>query len=409
MSLMDKLEPAKVDKVLEGLKVVDSDTHYTEPHDLWTSMVPEKYKTLMPHVVRNDKGRDVWLINGDQVLTSSGGAHSAIMPNGLKNNFWEVDITEGPQLEDIHPCAYDIPERLKAMDAMNVHAQIVYPNTLGFGAARLVDLEDKQLAVDIVKVYNDAMAQKQAESGNRMFPQACLPFWDVKEAAREVERCKKELKLTGITMCPEPQFVGSLPDIQDRHWDPLWEACTDNDMPINFHIGATPPNQPFGSDVWPSHDRYRKWVIACALLESGQSRILANLVCGDLLERFPKTKWVNVESGIGWIPFILERVEYQLYESDPKDPALVDYNRPTPTELFKRQVYACFWFEKAGPGRVLDIIGFDNVLFESDFPHPTCLYPNPVERALKALEPWGEEVQRKVMGENAKKLYNLPI
>jgi predicted TIM-barrel fold metal-dependent hydrolase len=209
-------------------------------------------------------------------------------------------------------------------------------------------------------------------------------------------------------MCPEPQNVG-LPDLQDRSWDPLWEVCSDLDIPINFHIGASPPNHDLFADVWPSHDRHRRWVIMCALLESGQSRILANLVCGDLLERFPKTKWVSVESGIGWIPFILERLEYQLYESDPHDPTLVNYDRPSPTELFKRQVYACYWFEKAGPERMLDVIGIDNVLFESDFPHPTCLYPSPVQRAFKVLEPWGAEAQRKVMGGNAARLYGLPV
>jgi predicted TIM-barrel fold metal-dependent hydrolase len=132
-------------------------------------------------------------------------------------------------------------------------------------------------------------------------------------------------------------------------------------------------------------------------------------VCGDLLERFPKTKWVSVESGIGWIPFILERIEYQLYESDPHDRSLVNYDRPSPTELFKRQVYACYWFENAGPSRMLDVIGVDNVLFESDFPHPTCLFPSPVERCFKVIEPYGPEAQRKVMSLNASKLFGIPV
>jgi predicted TIM-barrel fold metal-dependent hydrolase len=72
-------------------------------------------------------------------------------------------------------------------------------------------------------------------------------------------------------------------------------------------------------------------------------------------------------------------------------------------------VYACFWFEDAGPGRLLEDIGFDNVMFETDFPHPTCLHPSAVEHALKVLAPWGAEVQRKVLQDNAAKLYHLPI
>jgi predicted TIM-barrel fold metal-dependent hydrolase len=405
---MPETETLSQSALLEGLRVVDADTHYTEPPDLWTSRVSGKYKTLMPHLVRKDNGRDVWLYNEDQVLYEHGGAASAIMKTGEKYNFWETDIMEGPQFEEVHESSWEIPARLKMMDDMHVWAQIVYPNVCGFGAQKLLSTENRSLALDICSVYNDAMAERQHLSGNRFFPQALIPFWDVKAAVKEVERAKKELKLTGIAMCPEPHFIG-LPDLQDRHWDPLWETCSDLDVPINFHIGASPKNFDLQAEVWPSQDRYRRWVIACALLESNQSRIIANLVAGDLLERFPKTKWVSVESGIGWIPFILERMEYQMYESDPNDPALVNYDRPTPTQLFKRQVYACFWFEQSGPERLLDVIGFDNVLFESDFPHPTCLFPSPVERALKALERWGPEVQRKVMGGNAAKLYNLPI
>jgi predicted TIM-barrel fold metal-dependent hydrolase len=398
-------------ELLKSIKVIDCDTHYTEPHDLWTSRVPAKFKELMPHVVRNAKGRDAWLFNGDQVLNEFGAASSSILKNGDKYNFWETDIVNGPQIEEVHESSWEIKARVAMMDKLNVWAQIVYPNVCGFGAQKLMNLNNKQLALDILSVYNEAMAERQAESGGRFLPQALVPFWDIKAAVNEVERAKKELKLTGIAMCPEPHVMSELPDIQHRHWDPLWEVCSDLNVPINFHIGASPTghaHSPF-DDVWPSQDRYRKWVIGCALLESGQAKILANLVCGDLLERFPKTKWVSVESGIGWIPFILERIEYQLYESDPKDPALVNYDRPSPTELFKRQVYACYWFEKAGPGRLLDVIGIDNVLFESDFPHPTCLFPSPAQRAFKVLEHWGPEAQRKVMGGNAAKLYNLPL
>jgi predicted TIM-barrel fold metal-dependent hydrolase len=70
-------------------------------------------------------------------------------------------------------------------------------------------------------------------------------------------------------------------------------------------------------------------------------------------------------------------------------------------------VYACFWFEDAAPSRLLDRIGFDNVLFETDYPHPTCLYPTPVQHGIKVLEPWGPEVTRKILGENAARLYRL--
>jgi hypothetical protein len=67
-----------------------------------------------------------------------------------------------------------------------------------------------------------------------------VPFWDIKAAVKEVERAKTKLELRGIAMCPEPHIESDLPDIQNRHWDPLWEVCSDLNVPINFHIGASP-------------------------------------------------------------------------------------------------------------------------------------------------------------------------
>jgi len=81
----------------------------------------------------------------------------------------------------------------------------------------------------------------------------------------------------------------------------------------------------------------------------------------------------------------------------------------SPTQQFRDHVYSCFWFEETGPSLLLERIGFDNVLFETDYPHPTCLYPTPVQHGIKVLEPWGPEVQRKVLSENATKLYRLPV
>ena len=82
---------------------------------------------------------------------------------------------------------------------------------------------------------------------------------------------------------------------------------------------------------------------------------------------------------------------------------------PTDLELFRRQVYVCFWFEQLGPTKLLEDVGVDNVLFETDYPHPTCLYPNNEEHAASVLAGWPEEVRRKVLQDNAAKLYRIPV
>ena len=387
------------------LRVVDADTHFSEPHDLWTSRVPASMRDAFPHVVERD-GQRAWLFNGDDVMSAPAGSGSSVRRDGTKKSFWQYNIEATMQVEEASQAAYDPVARLEMMDEQHIWAQIIYPNVAGFAANRFVVLENRDLANAIVSVYNDAVAEMQAGSGGRLFPQALVPFWDIDASVKEVARAKTELGLTGITMCSEPH-AGNLPDLLDEHWNPLWEVCSDLDLPINFHVGASQ----FGMDaffksVWPSHDKIRAHIVGAVNIELHNSRIMANLLASDLLDRYPKTKWVSVESGIGWIPYVIERLQYQLTEPPPEDS---DLNVTPPLELFRRQVYACFWFEDMGPARTLDFLGFDNILFETDFPHPTCLYPSAVEHGLKVLEPWGPEVQRKVMQDNAAQLYHLPI
>jgi predicted TIM-barrel fold metal-dependent hydrolase len=123
-----------------------------------------------------------------------------------------------------------------------------------------------------------------------------------------------------------------------------------------------------------------------------------------MLDRHPKLNMVLVESGVGWIPFILETLDYEMSENAPQE---LDQLSMLPSEYFKRQLYATFWFEKNNVPALIASVGEDNVLFETDFPHPTCLYPKPLDTVADKMSLLTPEVQRKVLGENAAKLYRL--
>jgi len=127
--------------------------------------------------------------------------------------------------------------------------------------------------------------------------------------------------------------------------------------------------------------------------------------CRGILPRFPRLKFVSVESGIGFIPFVLEAADYafeysRVWEQRPEF-------RQKPSEYFARQVYSCFWFEEHAPQRLLDLIGEDNVLFETDYPHPVCLYGNVREKIEAGLRFAKPSVRRKLLFENAAKLYKV--
>jgi predicted TIM-barrel fold metal-dependent hydrolase len=136
------------------------------------------------------------------------------------------------------------------------------------------------------------------------------------------------------------------------------------------------------------------------------SRFISNICCSDVLIRWPKLNWVSVESGIGWIPYVLERIDYEYREEfvGVEAPEL-----PPALELFQKGVYGTFWFEEAGPLDLIDRIGADNILWETDFPHPTSLYPSPVERSEEKLKDLSPDVIRKIMQDNAAKLYKIEV
>ena len=133
---------------------------------------------------------------------------------------------------------------------------------------------------------------------------------------------------------------------------------------------------------------------------------MTNLILSGMFDRHPDLKMVSVESGVGWIPFILETLDYEMAENAPDELAQL---RKPPSEYFRSNLYATFWFEnnRNKLPDLIDAVGEDNILFETDFPHPTCLYPYPLQTVADKMATLPEGTRRKIVGENARKLYRL--
>jgi uncharacterized protein len=384
---------------LAGIKVIDVDTHFTEPHDLWTSRAPAKWKERVPQVKIVD-GKRQWIIDGDRPM-SVANPSSVVKPDGAKARGIEFLKWE---IEEVHPGSYDVKPRLKFMDGEGIWAQIIYPNLLGFGGLRAATL-DPELRLLCTHIFNDAMAEIQQESGNRMFPMALMPWWDMEATLKEAQRCHK-MGLKGINTNSSPHDH-KVPDLGEPHWDPLWELCSDLNLPINFHIGSSTEGIDwFGKAPWPSQSVDRRIALGSTMLFMHNAQVFANIIYSGLLERFPKLKFVSVESGVGWMPFLLETLDYELEEAAPRAKKILTMK---PSEYFKRNIYSCFWFEDQGLHNAIKAVGVDNIMFETDFPHPTCLYPNALERVAHTLEGLDFDTKRKLLSANASRVYSIPV
>jgi predicted TIM-barrel fold metal-dependent hydrolase len=385
--------------------IVDVDTHLSEPWDLWTKFAkyaPSGYADRLPQVKTVD-GSLQWVFDNQPIGNASG--CSVVDANMQKQYDW--DFLFNTPVHEVAPGASQVAPRLEMMDQQGIWAHIVYPNVVGFGAQQLGGSGDINLRNVTAQIYNDAMAEIQADSGNRLFPQAMIPWWDMEFALQEIDRIRT-LGLVGVNTSADPQETG-LPDLSDPHWDPMWEKLADAGLPVNFHVGASASQKSYhGTAPWPSLNKGAKNAVGSAMLFLSNGRLIANMIFGGVLERHPTLKVISVESGVSWLPFFLNALDYELHEAAASSQ---DALSMLPSEYFRRQMGACFWFENDN-ALIRDSIkqvGEDVCMFETDFPHPTCLYPDPVETVMETFAPETEEFKRKVFGGNAIRIYTLPV
>ena len=161
------------DPIFAGIKIVDCDTHVTEAPDLFTSRAPARLKDKVPHIRRVD-GADRWFV-GDKNFGRIGGNVVGADNNKL------LGRVGFPTFEQGHPGATQTKARLQAMDDMGIYAQICYHNSGVTQAGSLMSLNDNELAVAVIKMFNDAAHEREIESGQRLFSLALLPIWDKAE------------------------------------------------------------------------------------------------------------------------------------------------------------------------------------------------------------------------------------
>jgi predicted TIM-barrel fold metal-dependent hydrolase len=412
---------------LEGLKIIDCDAHFTEPPELWTSRAPASMLNKVP-VQKTVDGRTAWYLDGE-VWASTGGntiqtGHQKVLGSHVVQPF-----------DDIDPSAWAVKERLELCDEMGIHGQILYPNGVGFASNHIFAIEDLIQRRAVLEIYNDFFVDVQAEGNQRLYPQAMLPIWDMDFTVAEMTRLLDK-GMTGFTLSDKPEMVG-LPELWEPYYAPMWDIFNESGAVANFHIGSGMSRaemetirgarfvQPkVGGDMgseelprpipaapktwWGEFDHQRRLAIHATQMYMSNVRIIVNLCMSGLFDQYPKLKIVSAESGIGWIPFILEALEYQ-YDEMITEPHEVAHNARRPREYFNDHISVMFWFESSGPAKLIADVGVNNVLVETDVPHPTCLYPSTREHFARVLAGVDPHTRQRVLQDNASELYGISL
>lgn len=378
--------------------IIDVDTHITEPADTWTSRVPAKFRDDVPHVVWEDKAqRECWHMQGKRVasvgLTAVAGWDRGPFPSAPSG------------YSEMLPAAYDSKERLKYLDEVGIWAQVLYPNVGGFGSQIFLGLEDSGLQLACVEAYNDFQTEWASADSRRLLPVTATPFWDIDETVREIRRCHA-MGHRAILFTGEPQTHGQ-PYLGDAHWNPLWEVSCELEMPISFHIGSGDFGKIFSKDRVAAHGWAATYANSTVSLILGNGMQVGDLLLSGVLPRYPELKVASVESGVAWVPMVLEASDYAFKDGQVRLEK-PEYGDMLPSDYFRRQVYVCYWFEEFAPRNMLDVIGEDHLMFETDFPHPTSLYKEVVHERIEAsLGGHDAATRKKILWDNGRDLYKV--
>ena len=377
-------------------EVIDVDSHVSEPGDLWTSRVSSKWGNSVPHL-RNIDGKDAWFI-GDRLILPTGVTAIA----GFDGTLPDCPDT----MKDIPAGAHDAIARLAYLDSEGIHAQVLYPNVGGFGSGAFLKIEQAELMLECVRAYNDFLVEWASADFDRLLPVMALPFWSVAESTKEIERCA-ETGHRGVLFGSQPQSFGE-PPLASTHWDPIWAAAQAARLPISFHIGSGAEWDLAGGGNIGVRAQFAR-VASNAFIDN--EKCLADIIFGGVCHRFPDLPFVSVESGVGWLLFALEAFDWQwknagIHKDHPEYDLL-------PSEYFRRQIYGCFWFEEHALARTLELYP-DNILYETDYPHPTSMSVGPQsaavhprEYASRVLSGVDDEVVARVLHGTASRLYGL--
>ncbi len=390
-----------MDMIANQHRIIDVDTHVIEPYDLWTSrMSADKYGDMIPQVrYVEEKDEDIWFF-GD--TAAHGGAELAMA------GWHEYPPDHPKKLDQVKRYTWDATERLKLMDEYGIEAQVLFPNVIFFHLPKLLKLGRTDLMLNVVRAYNDWQTEWSSVAPERLLPQMVLPIWDLEESVREMERAAK-MGHRGIVFTGEPQYMG-LPKLTNCHWDRFFAAAQEMELPINFHIASG------DLEVYKVMDESvstrAKYASDGVLFFMSNASVLTQLICAGICHRFPKLNFISVESGVGWLPFALASIDWQwkncgVAKEHPEYDLL-------PSEYFKRQIYGTFWFERETVAPAIEILGADNIMYETDFPHPTSMSPGagstakrPPDYIREVFEDISEEDAEKILYSNAARLYKL--
>ncbi|MFM8303271.1 MAG: amidohydrolase family protein [Actinomycetota bacterium] len=371
--------------------VISCDDHVVEPKHTFAGRVPARLAERAPRVVEVEDGREMWLYDGE--LLPNVGFNAVV---GRPVDEYSFDPT---RFDEMRPGAWDIAARIADMDLNGIYASLNFPSFLpGFAGQRLQQVtRDPELALATVRAWNDWHLEEWAgHAPERIIPLQLPYVLDPEVGAAEVRR-NAERGITAMTFSEAPHLLG-LPSLHSGHWDPIMAACEETGTVVCLHVGSSGTSPATAPDA-PSD--------TVGVLFFGYAMFAAvDWLYSRIPVRFPDLRICLSEGGIGWVAGLIDRLEHvRMYDSmygTWNDLAL------SPAEVFRRNFRFCA-IDDPSAYRQLDVMGAENVMVESDYPHADSTWPDTQAMLREHLAGLRADEVERITWRNAAELFRHEV
>ena len=368
-------------------KIIDADGHIVEPRTFWNDYVESQYRDRLPHIVKDSAGIDRFALGG-RIATGGDYSPAAMcIPGGLAS----PEIMDKLSWDYLRPGSFGPHARLKDMDAEGIDVSVLFPSV----GLMFAGISDPEVSAAGCRAYNNWMADFCSVAPDRLLSVAPVPLVDVEMAIAEMRRVVREHGVKAVLVRSNPYRDRVL---SDAAYDSFWAAAQDLDCTIALHAAVMGDMPTAGFDRY--HDFFQRMIISHPL---EQQMACMNLICGGVLEKYPRLRFAFLEAGGLWVPFWLARLD----EFPAKIGHLVPKTKLKPSEYFRRQCF-CSCEPDDVSLKTAEALGVgEYLMWASDYPHYDCVFPGAVEELREHCAQLTPSAREMVMGGNAARCYGL--
>ena len=365
--------------------LISADSHIDPeylPRDIFTARVSSRWRERVPRVVDTADG-PFWTVDGDRLMPWGPIPIRQQLGRTLRGKTMVAAGFDPEQLRPSNPTL-----RIEDQERDGVDLEVIY------GPLRrwkyLVDMDPK-VATTIVRAYNDYIADFCMSCPGRFYALGGVPPTNLEAIVGEIQHIA-ELGLVGA----EVPFEDPERPLFDPYWEPLRAAAAEYDVPVHVHLEAPPKKR------WNPQLSLASRAIYLCTAPMQLDETLAAVIFSGCLERHPNLRVITAETGIGWIPYLLDRMDWEWdnYQNDWQ--ALT---RTRPSDLYRRQMYATFQGNSIGP--LLAHLYPENFMWGSDYPHSDGIWPDSQEKILKIMGHIDLALRQNIVKHNAARLYQI--